>query len=152
MAGQMKFRWTFTDTGTFGSVRPLTKTFTVSYTTKVHYQNSLGDTLPVVAWDPQNVTSAATIFAFLLAHCAGGDCDLELGTNTDDVATDAAQFFTLRLTTSAPLILGADDSMADHTTFGAISVAAASLDTIDRIRVVNPSSSTTVSISIVLAT
>jgi len=152
MAGQLQFKWSLKDTDNFSSVRPISKTFSVSYTQKVQWEDSLADTEFVTVWDVNNTTSAATDFDFLIAHCSGGDCDLELSTNTDDAATDAAQFYTLRLTTSAPLVLGADDSMADHSTGGAISIASASLDTIDRIRAVNPDSSKTVAISIVIAT
>ncbi len=148
MAGQLKMTTTIEDTDPFSSIEPLKKTFTVAYTNKVEQVHALSDTLPVTAWDPQSTTSPATIFAALMM-LSDGTCYAELGINTDDAGTDAAQFNSFTLSPGLPFMLGADDAYGDHTTGAAL---AGTLDTIDKIRLVNPTASSTVNVKIILVT
>jgi len=148
MAGTLKYTSTLLDTDPFSAEAPITKTVSISYTSKLDQTFSLTTTDVVTVWDITSVTAPVADFdaAYFLAD---GDCDVELGANTDDTSTDAAQFCTHRLTTDAALFIGADDSYGDHTTDAAFG---ATLDTTDRIRLLNPTTGTTVNVRVILVT
>ena len=145
---QLQFESTLTDTDPFSAVDPVTQTITVSYTSKVEQNYALSTTSPVLVWDPGNASSPATVFAGLYA-VSDGDADLELGATISAVGTDAAGYFSIRLAAGAAFFLGADDTYFPAITDAAFH-ATQSATTIDRVRLLNPTASTTVNVRIVL--
>lgn len=146
MAGQLKITTIVEDTDPFTSIEPSKKTFTVAYTNKVEQVHALSTTVAVTVWDPNNTTSPATIFAALMM-LSDGTCYAELGINTGDTSTDAAQFNSFTLSPGLVFALGADDAYGDHTTGAAFGTT---LATVDKIRLVNPTNGTTVNVLIKL--
>jgi len=144
----LKFESTLTDTDPFSAVDPVSQTITVTYTQKEEKNLALSTTSPVVVWDPATSSSPATIFAALYA-VADGTADLELGATSSATAAGAAVFFSVRLVAGAPFFLGADDSYTPHITDAALH-ATQGATTIDRVRLLNPTASTTVNVRIVL--
>lgn len=149
MAGSMRFSWEFQDTDPFAAVYPASKTITVSYTRKHESIQSLTTTDATTVWDPYTVTNPVTVFAAMLAYCSGGTADLELGVTVTSATAGQPRWSTVRLTSSAPFFLADDAAYDNHSTSGAIG-AATNAASINKIRVQNPTVSTTVNVRIVL--
>lgn len=149
MAGTFRLSWDFQDTDPFAANYPATKTISVSYTRKHEYIGSLAVTDATTVWDPYNVTNPVTVFAALLAYCKDGVADLELGTSVTSATAGQPRWTTHRLTTSAPFFLAADDAYDNHSTSGAFG-AATNAAVVNKIRVQNPTTGTTVNVRILL--
>ena len=142
------FASTLTDTDPLSAIDAVTKTITVTYTAKEEKNFALSTTSPVVVWDPAAASSPATIFAALYA-VSDGTADLGLGATDSAAGTDAAQYFSVRLAAGAALFLGADDTYGTHTT-DAVFHATQTATTIDQVKVLNPTASTTVNVRVVI--
>lgn len=88
-------------------------------------------------WDPtRDATEVSSDFDFLYA-LSDGDLDMELETDTG--AEVGREQGSVRLVKGLPLMLGADDSYANHSVGDAFG---GTLDVIDRLRADEPSSAT----------
>ena len=130
----------------FGGIEPLpVSTFTQTYTEMYRQTFSLATTAPAVAWNPVSASAAVTAFAVLYARTdATAGVYLELG--TDSSGTGAAWNSHLVMK-DIPFILGADDSYQDNSTTAAFGNV---LGVVDKIRLLNPTASTTVSVKLIL--
>ena len=130
----------------FGGTEPLqTSTFTQTYTEMYRQTFSLATTTPAVAWNPVSASAAVTAFAALYARTdATAGVYIELAANS---AGTGAAWQSHLIMKDCPLILGADDSYEDNSTTAAFGNV---LGVIDKIRLLNPTASTTVNVKLIL--
>lgn len=122
-------------TDLFGNVVkiPLTANPETAATGMDRRDYTLADSTTIIVWDPVGQTLENTATFGFLAVIADGAVDVEF---TTDVGNEVGnEFYTVRVTDSLPLLLGADDSYANvgSDAFGG------TLDVIQKIRIRNSS-------------
>ena len=131
-----------------GGKLPIRKTKSVTYTSKHEAEKTISDTTAVTLWDPINDAVGATVFSVLWFNTnATAGVDLEFGCGATDTAVN---FWSHRVVDGLPFVLGDDGAFRNQTTTTGALTAATDFVNINRIRVVNPTASTTVTVHLIL--
>ena len=126
---------------------PMRTSKSVSYTSKHEVEKTIADTSAVTLWDPLNDSVGATVFSVAAIYTnATAGVDIEFGCGATDTTVN---FWSHRVVDGLPLFLGDDGSFRQTTTIGAFT-AATDFVNINRIRAVNPTASTTVTVRLIL--
>lgn len=127
---------------------PVRTSKSVSYTSKHEVEKTITDTSPVTLWDPINDAVGATVFSALyFSTNATAGVDIEFGCGATDTAVN---FWTHRVVADLPFLLGDDGAFRNQTATTGALTAATDFVNINRIRAVNPTTSTTVTVRLIL--
>jgi len=131
----------------YGGKETLPKaTFSQTFTETYRQNFSLADTVAVVAWDPNSASVAVTAFSVAVIRT-----DATAGVDVEGVIDDtgtAGAYNSWRVMDKLPFCLGADDG---YQTDGVTTAAFGNtLDVYDKFRFVNPTTSTTVNVTLIL--
>lgn len=134
--------------GVFSNKDTGSTSYTDTYTESYPIERSLADTSAVTLWDPIADAVPCTDFTTLIIQTnATAGVDIEFGCGASAASVN---FWTHRVLSDLPFFLNSSGSFRNQTTTDGALTAATDYVQINKIRAVNPTTSTTVTVRLIL--